>query len=109
MYLLNTKEMGNREYTSADIKGIKPIFEYGLNDAFYGGRVKRIGLTDTDILLMLDEGMQVVDIGTTNPECLPLESIKFLLNGKKIVHHHKLGKAKLIALLEGREIENEDS
>ncbi len=112
MYVFNTLEVGGHKYTQADIKGIKSIKDYKLEDGFYGGRVERIGLTDSDILLFIDvqnkDGeLNVIDTGAVTIDNIPVEIIRKLLNSRKIQYHPRLGKEKLIALLEGRKIDDD--
>lgn len=107
-YLLNTKEISGYTYTPKDIRGVKTLSDYGLEENYYGGRAKKIGLTDAGLLLVLDDSMNILDIGTTDLENLTQEGLRSLLRARKIPHHHKLAKPKLIALLEGREIDEGD-
>lgn len=107
MYLFNTLEVGGRTWSAADITGIKTIYDYGLNDNFYGGRIKRVGTTNSDLLLLVDANMKAIDTAAESLENIPLDNIRFLLNSRKIKFHHKAGRDKLIALLEGREVADE--
>ena len=105
MYAFNTLTVGDRAYSSADAKKIIPAVRYGVPVWEYGGKIKYIGTTDTDVILLMSDVNTAFDTSAENLVNIPIEIIHKLLNDRKIKYHHKLGKDKLISLLEGKPIE----
>jgi hypothetical protein len=101
MYVLNTFKVDNREYSATDAECIIPVSRYGLEAGFYGGRVKYVGKTNTDVLLLMSDANTAIDTAVEKLENMPLEVIQDLLKKRKIDFHHKTGKDKLIRLLGG--------
>ena len=102
MYCLGTLTIDGREYTEYDIKQLIPAQRCGLDTDFYGGRVKSVCKTDTDILLLVDENMKIVDAAVEDLSHAPLKIIKSLCDKRKIPYQKNASKDDLIPLLEGR-------
>lgn len=104
MYVFNTLSL-DRTYGDNDYKRLVPIGRYGLPDSFYGGRIKFIGETGTDVLLLVEykDGVhKVIDTGAVKLEGIPPRFIKQLLDKRKIPYDKTAKKEELIGLIEGR-------
>lgn len=99
LFVFNTMTIGDRTYSGADAKGITSAERYGIPRWEYGGRIKYIGTTDTDVLLLMDSATSAFDTAAETLENIPVELIQKLCQKRKIEFHHKLGKEKLIELL----------
>lgn len=62
MRLLGSTTYKGKAYELTDVRGFKPISEYGYKTGWYGGRVDKIAGTDTKGLYLCLEGMRVIDI-----------------------------------------------
>lgn len=62
MRLLGSTTYEGKAYELTDVRGFKPISEYGYKTGWYGGRVDKIAGTDTKGLYLCLEGMRVIDI-----------------------------------------------
>lgn len=102
MYCLGTRTIDGREYTEYDIKQLIPAQRYGLDTDFYAGRVKSVCKTDTDILLLVDDQMRIVDTAVEDLNSIPLKLIKALCDKRKIPYQKNSSKDDLIPLLERR-------
>lgn len=62
MKLIGSTTFQGRTYTINDVRGFKPITEYGFTIGFYGGRVDKIAGTDHEAVYLCIEGMTAIDI-----------------------------------------------
>jgi len=104
LYTFNSLTVDGRTYSVEDAKGnILPANRCGIDPWEYGGKIKYVGKTDTDIILLMSDVNTVFDTAVIDKfDCLSIETIQNMLDRKKIKYHHKLGKDKLIRLLEGK-------
>jgi hypothetical protein len=80
IYLLGSTKVDSKEYTMADVKpgSMKPPTSHGLSDAFYGGRCKYVGLTNTDVHVVIEDngGLRVIDTFVTKVDNLGIRTLK---------------------------------
>ena len=105
MLAFNTMTIGDRTYSVADAKEIIPAKRYGILLWEYGGKIKYVGKTDTDIILLMSDVNTAFDTSAECVDNLPLEIIQKLLDRRKIKYHHKLGREKLISIFKGEKNE----
>jgi hypothetical protein len=99
MWILNTLTVNGRTYSQKDIVKIdtRPV-----DDRLYGGRIKKIGFTDTDVLLLLDSNMKVFDTVVVDLSSLDVGMLKQMAVRKKMKHKSFISKEDLINLILGR-------
>ena len=79
MYLFNTLTIGDRTYSTLDVKSSAMPYEYGLPQHFYGGRVQWVGKTDTDVLVLIQrtpKGNVAIDTGAESLAHIPIETLR---------------------------------
>lgn len=88
MYVLNTLKIGRKTYSESDIipGTLKPIGEYGMDDSFYGGRVKYLAEAPNDIILILEDqgGYKAIDTAVKDLNVLPQSIIQEYARRRKI-------------------------
>jgi hypothetical protein len=99
MFTFGTTVIEDKAYTSNDAKQIIAIEKFDIEDGFYGGRIKYIGKTDSDILLLMTDANTVIDTGAKDLEEISLDLIRELCKKRKIKFDQRYGKDKLIELL----------
>jgi len=102
VFVFNTLTL-DKKYSEKDIKRVVPIKDYGLDDGFYGGRVKLIGETDGDILLLLEnmDGLKVIDTAAVKLDNINIKFIRDLAKKRKLKFDAKTPKEELIKMLGG--------
>jgi len=83
VYTFGTTVIGDKAYTLNDAKQIIPISKYGLEDGFYGGRVKYVGLTNSEVILLMTDTNTIIDTGSTSLDETPIEVIRELCKKRK--------------------------
>lgn len=101
MYTFATLEVEGKKYSSADAKKIIPSKIYGLDDRFYGGRIKYIGTTNSDILLLMTDANTVIDLAAESLINIPTKLIRKLCERRKLPVHPRHSREKLLEILEG--------
>ena len=99
MFTFGTTVIGDKAYTLMDAKRIIAAEKYGVEDGFYGGRVKYIGLTDSDVMLLMTDANTIIDTGTDVLNEIPIELIRELCKKRKLKIFPNSGKEKLIQML----------
>ena len=104
VYVFNTLRV-DRVYKDSDIKKLVPLREYGLDEGFYGGRVKFISPTEEGILLLVeyrDGELKVIDTAAENLHSskIPLRLVRELCRKRKIAYGPQESREELIARLE---------
>lgn len=99
MFVFNTLEVDGRVYSSVDLKKIIPAARCNLPNGFYGGRVKYIGTTDTDILLLMSDANTVIDTGAKNLDNIPTKLIRELCKRRKFDVNNRTTKEEMIDML----------
>lgn len=100
-FTLGGTQWGDKEYTQDDIKAIHPLKDYGLDDSWYGGRAKAIAETESDILLILEQGdgWHVLDTAVTELEKAPRFALLELARRRKLEPTTRMKKEELLELL----------
>ncbi len=102
MYVFNTLTVGDKTYTLSDQKGLKLPSEYGLKDGFYGGRVKWVGETETDVLLLIEQRdgkLRLLDTGAVDLKHISIEVLRKLCDQRSIPYDEKTTHKELQKLL----------
>lgn len=101
VYIFNTLAL-DKVYGDTDYKRLVPIQRYGLDDSFYGGRVKHIGETDTDVLLLMeykDGTYKAIDTAVEKLDEIPIRFIRELAKKRKLQFNATTKKEELIEML----------
>ena len=107
MFTFGTLTVGEKEYTLEDAKQVVIIKQFGLDDDFYGGRVTHIGITDSDVLLIMSDANTVIDTGAKDLNDIPISLIRKLCDRRKIKTVQSTSKDKMILMLGGKVIGKE--
>jgi len=106
MWVLNTLKVSGREYSEKDIKRIESPDKFGV-DRFYGGKINVVGVTDTDVLLLIDQNMKVFDTMVESLENVDTKIIKGLADKRKLKYNLWTSKDNLIRMLSGETVKDE--
>jgi len=101
LFTFNTLKL-DKTYNDNSYKRLVPATQYGLGDDFYGGRVKFVGETDTDVLLLVeykDGENHVIDTAAEHLEKIQPRFIKRLCDMRKIAYTDETTKEELISKL----------
>lgn len=102
MFTFGTLTVDEKTYTLADAKQVVITKQFGLSDDFYGGRVTHIGITDSDVLLMMSDANTVIDTGAEDLNDIPIDTIRKLCDRRKMRTAHNTSKDKMILMLGGK-------
>ena len=113
MRLINSTNYEGKKYSINDVRGFISNESKGLPGGFYGGRVDRLGKTDTEGLYLCMEGMEVIDLIVNDDELIDISDLEVgledktnkelseMLEAKGIEVPKRATKQELLALLEG--------
>jgi hypothetical protein len=106
IYLMGTTKLDDKEVELLDNQGLYPISRLmGENTSWYGGRVTKYGYlkSNPELMMFIEEregdGMKIIDLGSEKPTALPRESLKHLLNCRKIKYRNNLTTEELAELV----------
>ena len=107
MKVINNTEYDGKKYTLIDSVKFIGLKDLGLTTDYYGGRIVRIGTTDTKGVYLLIDAFDVFDILVDEKEVevdlfkLTNAELRDKLDSKGIEYDDKAVKKDLVALLEG--------
>lgn len=108
MKLIGSTTYEGKTYTINDVRGFKPISEYGYPVGWYGGRVDKIAETVNKGVYLCVEGMTVIDIliedvvdAAPNYEIMTNKELINILEERGIEVPKKATKNDLLNLIKG--------
>lgn len=99
MFTFGTLIVDERSYKIADAKQIVLASQYGLSDDFYGGRITHIGITDSDVALLMSDANTVIDTGAKDLTDISIDTVRGLCKRRKFKLAPNTSKEKMIQML----------
>lgn len=99
MFTFGSLIVDERPYSLADAKQIVLAAQYGLSDDFYGGRITHIGITDSDVALLMSDANTVIDTGAKDLTNISIDTVRGLCKRRKFKLAPNTSKEKMIEML----------